>query len=121
MIQLCECGCGESAPVARFTNTHQGVRVGDTQRFVRGHNRRISAVEYIVEPETDCWLWQRALFQDGSGMAMDPETKRVTTARRVMWLRHNGPIPDGVELSRLCEAVACVNPAHHALATGKRP
>jgi hypothetical protein len=52
---------------------------------------------------------------------MDPATKRVTTARRVLWKRLVGPIPEGVELSRLCEAVSCVNPAHHALATGKRP
>jgi hypothetical protein len=121
MSKLCACGCGQPAPIARSANTHQGVRVGDTQRFIRGHNRRISAVEYIVEPDTGCWLWQRALFADGSGQAMDPETKRVTTARRVLWVRHNGPIPAGVELARLCEAVSCVNPAHHALATGKRP
>jgi hypothetical protein len=121
MTRLCACGCGESAPVARYTNTHQGVRVGDTQRFIRGHNRRISPIEYIVGEDTGCWLWQRAVFADGSGQAMDPATKRVTTARRVLWKRLVGPIPEGVELSRLCEAVSCVNPAHHALATGKRP
>lgn len=37
-IKLCECGCGESAPIAKETSHSR--RKGEAQRFVRGHMLR---------------------------------------------------------------------------------
>jgi hypothetical protein len=37
---LCECGCGEPAPIATKTSTTQGYRKGVPMRFVSGHNSR---------------------------------------------------------------------------------
>lgn len=40
-IKLCECGCGEPAPIAKITKSSRGVRKGDPQRFVAGHQTRV--------------------------------------------------------------------------------
>lgn len=38
--KLCECGCGEPAPIAPQTDTARGDVKGQPRRFVRGHNQR---------------------------------------------------------------------------------
>ena len=39
-LALCECGCGQPAPIARWTNRRQGAVRGHPLRFVHGHNHR---------------------------------------------------------------------------------
>lgn len=39
-VKLCECGCGEPAPLAKVTNKRQGAIKGQPQRFVLGHHGR---------------------------------------------------------------------------------
>ncbi len=41
-MKLCECGCGEIAPIARFTNKRKGWIGGQPKRFVMGHHCRKS-------------------------------------------------------------------------------
>lgn len=36
--KLCECGCGQPAPLARKTETAKGRVKGQPSRFIRGHN-----------------------------------------------------------------------------------
>lgn len=38
--KLCECGCGERAPVATRTDMRFGAVLGKPRRFVRGHSQR---------------------------------------------------------------------------------
>lgn len=38
--QLCECGCGQPAPIAKATNRRKGHVKGEPTRFVSGHNGR---------------------------------------------------------------------------------
>ncbi len=40
--KLCECGCGEPAPIAKMTDRRYGAIKGQPQRFVYGHMRRIT-------------------------------------------------------------------------------
>lgn len=41
---LCECGCGQPAPIAKYTKTSAGHVKGQPVRFVRGHHGRSSEV-----------------------------------------------------------------------------
>jgi hypothetical protein len=95
---LCGCGCGEI--------TKPG------NRFILGHWRRKSPNEYIVDPVTGCWLWQRSTYPGGYGSMLCPHSKKVRPAHCVIYERHKGPIPEGLELDHLCRNHACVNPDH---------
>lgn len=40
MTKMCECGCGNPAPLARSTDTKKGYRKGEPTRFILGHSSR---------------------------------------------------------------------------------
>lgn len=106
---LCECGCGEKVRAAKYPSWQT--------RFVAGHRARLQATgpEYREEDrgyETPCWVWQRATATaNGYGSGRHADGRR-DLAHRVVWMRHNGPIPDGLHLDHLCRVRACVNPDH---------
>ena len=39
-MQLCQCGCGEPAPISKMTRRDRGIVAGQAQRFILGHNNR---------------------------------------------------------------------------------
>jgi hypothetical protein len=57
---LCECGCGEPAPIAKRTDTRLGWVKGQSLRFIRGHATATKVFPYRVEDRgysTPCWIW----------------------------------------------------------------
>lgn len=44
-MALCECGCGEPAPIAKRTYGNRGVRKGEPMRYIRGHSTRVITPE----------------------------------------------------------------------------
>ena len=40
-MSLCECGCGETTSVVKKTRTKEGVKRGESRRFVYGHCARV--------------------------------------------------------------------------------
>lgn len=113
---LCECGCGESAPIATITNTAAGRVAGQPSRFIRGHNSRVriptrrSELAYRVDAETGCWLWQRCLQSGGYGRVWDGE--KVVQAHRFYYAQKFGDITSEIHLHHTCETRSCVNPDH---------
>lgn len=92
----CECGCGETPSPGR--------------RYVLGHNRRKAPEEFIENPDTGCWMWQRARCRKGYGqIARDG---RLCRAHRLYYEDFIGPIPPALVIDHLCENPACVNPGH---------
>lgn len=120
---LCQCGCGQSTRPATITNPLRGAIKGQPQRFIRGHQRRSSPVEYVVDSKTGCWMWQRSL--DGKGYGQKWNGQRNVRAHCWYYEQARGPIPDGLQLDHLCHTLdlrcpggktcrhrRCVNPEH---------
>lgn len=42
---LCQCGCGEKAPISPVTRISKGYVAGEAVRFIAGHNRRVQGFE----------------------------------------------------------------------------
>jgi hypothetical protein len=109
---MCECGCGERAPVAQRTNARLGHIRGQPLRFVSGHNSRGSTdlTRYRVEP-TGCWRWLGSKSRKGYGRAQ--VGGEHTGAHRAMWEgRNDQKLPQHVHLDHLCGNRWCVNPDH---------
>lgn len=60
--------------------------------------------------DTPCWLWQRAILQNGYG-SVRIEGKTLL-AHRVYYELTKGPISKDKELDHLCRNRSCVNPEH---------
>lgn len=66
-----------------------------------------------IEGEYDCWAWTGYVNSRGTPVVRTAKTN--TTARRVVWERERGPIPDGYELVSVCRNQVCVRVSHHDL------
>jgi hypothetical protein len=105
------CGCGSPVPRADRGKTSEGIVRGEFKKFLTGHHRRLSPVDYIVDEDTGCWNWQLSIDRNGYGHTRLADGT-ATGAHRVMYARHRGPIPNGLHLDHLCRNPRCVNPDH---------
>lgn len=69
--KLCECGCGESAPIAASSRQKLGIVRGSPLRFVYGHHRR--GVKHSEEAKTRMSLMRRSrvMLSECSGCGRD--------------------------------------------------
>lgn len=109
MPNSCECGCGQPTSIAIKTDRHAGTIKGHPRRFLVGHNRRKSAVRYIVT-DAGCWEWQGTKATNGYGHVR--VAGRLTTAHRHYFEQAFGQVPEGMDLDHLCRNRGCVNPGH---------
>jgi 5-methylcytosine-specific restriction endonuclease McrA len=65
-VKLCECGCGEPAPLARKTSEKHGCVKGQPLRFVKGH-----ALGRRRRPHVSVQVGQRF----GRGVVIDPDVR----------------------------------------------
>ena len=110
---LCWCGCGQATNRVKEPNARLGLVRGEPHRYLIGHHRRKSHLEYIEEDcgyTTPCWVWQRGRTTAGYGSYS--EGGKRDYAHRMYYRRFVGPIPEGLELDHLCRNRACVNPDH---------
>jgi hypothetical protein len=70
----------------------------------------MEATDYIIDPETGCWEWQRMKNSDGYGQFM--QGRKVVVAHRHYYELYIEPIPFGLVIDHLCRNKACVNPHH---------
>lgn len=76
-------------------------------RYIKGHHLRKGSVDYVVDPDTGCWVWQRSLHSAGYGSQVDK-----TLAHRYHYEAAHGPIPLDLVLHHECGNKLCVNPDH---------
>lgn len=110
---LCECGCGEKTEPCPYTVRKIGWIKGEPKRFVHGHqSRKRKGTEYVVDPETGCWVWQWVKNKKGYGQMRDGNSPTMLYSHRVFYERAKGAVPQGMMLDHLCRNPACVNPDH---------
>lgn len=127
--KLCECGCGQPAPIAKKTSARQGHVQGQPTRFRRGHtlNRHRMVPGFkgsvrdrlqrgaTIDADTGCWIWQKRCDPAGYGEIAITEdgVHRKEKAHRAAYVEFVGPIPDGAEvIMHTCDNPPCVNPDH---------
>lgn len=127
-MTLCECGCGQPAPIAGQTDLKRGYVKGEPRRFVKGHQRkpkraiadRFAAKVDLNGPVPECapelgqcHLWTAGLMGKGYGCIWDDVRGRMVGAHIVAYEMAEGhAVPDGYELDHLCRVRRCVRPSH---------
>lgn len=139
MTRLCECGCGNPAPLAKITDSDRGTVRGQPLRFLHGHSGRLQSLRirerFLAKVTVDlngpfvvdgspCWKWIGKL---AGGYGQIGFNGRTAYAHRIAYELWFGPIPgsppggkrdgDNLDLDHLCRVRACVNPAHLELVT----
>jgi|SRR6185295_118289 len=121
-MKLCECGCGNPAPLAKETRTLRGYRKGEPIRFIFGHQRKgvrfplhkrfwskVNKRGPIVNPKLGrCWVWSGSTRM---GYGQFQYEKRYLTASRVAWFLKTGQWPTLFCLHK-CDNPPCVRFSH---------
>jgi len=110
---LCMCGCGQLTRLAKQSDAKRGTVRGKPQCFIPGHQsvgRQKPGPLYLVDPETECWVWRRKITHGYGYITINRHSHR---AHKFFWEQVNGPVPDGLVLDHaVCQNRACVNPDH---------
>lgn len=115
---ICQCAaqCGQKTKIATKTSTADGVRKGEPNRFIRGHNTAMSLEEQIKrfwervkigKPE-ECWPWTGGKSNGYGILQFDGE---VRYAHTVAWqLTHGAVPPPPLCVLHHCDNPPCCNP-----------
>lgn len=110
----CYCGCGEVVPIAKTTVRGHGrdVLLGEPIRYCPGHIRQRRGPDYVVEPETGCWLWCHPVAPGTGYGYVWLGAGKVKSAHRFYYEKRYGLIGQGMHLHHVCRQRKCVNPEH---------
>lgn len=128
---LCECGCGQPAPIAKRTNSKRGHAAGQPVRYIFGHKRPSASAlaasaaasrkhsqdiagrfaAFVSDGDSaDCWEWQGYRDRHGYGLFVIRGINH--RAHRIAWVLANGPVAASEVVCHRCDNPSCVNIAH---------
>ena len=118
--RLCECGCGQPAPIAQRTMSWRGVVKGESMRFVPGHWRKAvgatttSRILSRCVRDGDCLVWTGSKTTHGYGRIR--LNGRWLLVHRAVYEDTIGPTPSGMQVNHVrargCTSNACCNVVH---------
>lgn len=114
-MSLCQCGCGQKAPISTTNNKSKRAIKGQPRRYCKGHNpkhkeplrRFFEHLKFI--PGRTCWVWDGC---SSSGYGTLQINRKAVYAHRFSYAQFNGPIPDGMLVCHSCDCRDCVSPEH---------
>jgi hypothetical protein len=112
-LKLCECGCGEAAPLATRNDPKRGYVRGNAMRFIAGHNVVATPFWERVDREAgpdSCWPWMGSRAPEGYGRLR--YNRHPSIAHRIAYELTRGPIAAGMLVCHHCDNPPCCNPAH---------
>jgi len=86
-------------------------------RYSRKPIKDFPPIDYRVNPDSGCWVWQRHLGIEG--YALKRRDGKKIPAHRYYYELYRGPIPAGLIMDHLCRNRARVNPNHLQPVTAK--
>ncbi len=111
---LCQCGCGAPAPIAKRTDRNSGYVKGQQLRFVRGHGRKVG------RKDTNSYYTDRVPGHPRASGPNNSVLRHVLIAEKAI----GRTLPDGVEVHHVDEnkqnnkngnLVICQDRHYHAL------
>jgi hypothetical protein len=94
----------------RVIVTDDGERIVMTESELARFNNKHSH-----DPETGCWVWYGALNVMGYSCFAIEQNSQL--GHRLSYMRHVGPIPNGLTIDHVCRNKRCVNPTHLEVVT----
>lgn len=73
--------------------------------------KRLLLKKVLIDPNTECWLWQGHVGPDGYARSVFLN-KKQESVHRVSYLTFVGEIPGGMAIDHICRNRKCCNPKH---------